>query len=119
LRKIFINLGANDGIDILTFKKVKGEEFFQWKIFAFEPLSEAIDLFQKNVKFNNVKLIKKAVSTKDEIRNFYLGEGYASISGSLRSDKTTGMIDPLNTIKKNKHINKINYGLFRKSNRSL
>lgn len=97
-RKIFINLGANIGQDIVSFKNAKGQDFYSWEIFAFEPLPSAIKIFEENIIDTNVKLIKKAVTTTDEIRNFYLGA--ISVSGSLRSDKTTLMQGPLNIPKK-------------------
>jgi FkbM family methyltransferase len=94
MRKIFINLGANIGQDILSFKEKQGENFYSWEIFAFEPYPPAAYFFEKNITDHNVKLIKKAASVKDEIRNFYLGKTH--ISGSLRSDKTIEMLTPHN-----------------------
>jgi len=71
---VVVDIGANIGYYTLLFAKLVGE---QGKVFAFEPESNNFALLQKNLKINgyeNVIIIKKAVSDISGKRKLYLNE---------------------------------------------
>lgn len=95
MRRIFIDCGANDGLSVdLFMEKFPNSESFE--IYSFEPHPR---LFQKLSRktLNNANLVafNLAVHNKDAYQKFYLGK---DLSSSLRSDKTSGGVNPRNFI---------------------
>jgi len=71
---VVLDIGANIGYYTLMFAKLVGNE---GKVFAFEPEPENFSLLKKNVEINgyqNVILIPKAISNKNDLIQLYLCE---------------------------------------------
>jgi len=88
---VVIDIGANIGYYTLIFARLVGNE---GKVFAFEPESVNFNLLKKNVELNgyqNVVLVKKAVSNKTGQEKLYLSEddkGAHSLIGEIENRKS-------------------------------
>jgi len=87
---IYIDCGVNKGSDINMFRKMYNEE--EWRIIGFEPAPDCLK-FLKTQKpegwLDNIELIEAGVADRNGKMTFY--EGKQTVSGSLRSDKTSYM----------------------------
>lgn len=86
MRKIFIDGGANTGISVQLFRQ-KYPQAESFEIHSFECNPKLLSKFKQSIK--EVTLHEKALSTKDGVANFYIGN---SLSSTLRTDKTSGGI---------------------------
>ena len=91
MRKIYLDLGANNGETINQFIRSVPESN-EFEIFAFEPNP----VFWKKLEMLGSNLIRKAVWTENKMINFYVGHDNGS---TVCLDKTTGDIDYDNPIK--------------------
>ena len=76
--EVVFDIGANIGFYTLLFSKLVGEN---GKVYAFEPDPETFSLLKRNIgenNINNVVLINKAVSNKEEKIDFYILESNTS-----------------------------------------
>ena len=92
MRRIFLDVGAFDGSSVRFFRTnyAKADQF---EIFCFESLPANIKLLKK---VDNISIVPFAAwSSAGEI-DMFLGK---TKSGSMYSDKTTGRVDPNNSIK--------------------
>ncbi len=75
---VVFDIGANIGFYTLLFSKLVGEE---GKVYAFEPDPENFSILKKNIEANNINnviLINKAVSDKNEEVDFYINQSNTS-----------------------------------------
>lgn len=98
------------GGHIGTFSMYAAKKASKGKVIAFEPFKESYDLFNNNMtinKINNVKLIKKAVSSKEGKAEFFINEENKG-SNSLHL-KTSKMItvDTTTLLKETKNFEHI------------
>lgn len=89
MKKIFIDLGANDGCSVNLFLKSFSDSQ-DYEIHSFECNPYMIEIYKK--RFPDYKLYNSAVSTTYGEIKFYIGD--TILSSSLREDKTTGMNNP-------------------------
>jgi len=89
MKKIFIDLGANNGCSVDLFLKSFSDSG-EYEIHSFECNPFMVEIYKK--KYPNYKLYNSAASTVYGKTNFHIGD--TSVSSSLREDKTTGMSNP-------------------------
>lgn len=89
MKKIFIDLGANNGCSVDLFLKSFSDSR-EYEIHSFECNPYMIEIYKK--RFPDYKLYNSAVSTTYGETKFYIGD--TILSSSLREDKTTGMTRP-------------------------
>lgn len=89
MKKIFIDLGANDGCSVDLFLK-SFPDSRDYEIHSFECNPYMVQIYKK--RFPDYKLYNSAVSTIYGETKFYIGD--TILSSSLREDKTTGMNNP-------------------------
>jgi FkbM family methyltransferase len=90
---VVLDIGANIGYYTLLAAKIVGKE---GKVFAFEPEEKNFFQLKENVRINNyqnVILIKKAVSEKNGKLKFYLHEGDATMHSFFSENKSTKWIE--------------------------
>lgn len=76
--KVFLEIGANDGVDTNKFL----EAFPEVVIHCFEPDSRAISAFKRNVKSPRVHLHETAIGAIDGSVTFYQSDGAPPRSGA-------------------------------------
>jgi FkbM family methyltransferase len=94
-RRIFLNVGANVGQNILNFKKLYGDDYENYEIFAFEPHPDNFLYLKQKFEVNpKVTLFQAGASNVDGEKKLYLG---SSKSHTFREDKSTFMLakDPI------------------------
>lgn len=98
--KIFINLGANIGLEALQFDKINPG----WKHYLIEPFEPCFSELESNVKRLKVvpTIIKKIAHTYDGDISFYTGKKMSnnkpSESSSIFKDKTSNMTGDSTTL---------------------
>jgi FkbM family methyltransferase len=83
MRKVFLNLGANQGSDIKNFRKLYGDDY---EVYAFEANPICVEGLKK---IPNINIIDKAVDVEERQIEFFLGK--TDYSSTLRGDKTKAM----------------------------
>jgi len=76
--KVLLALGSNHGQDVRDWREYVGEDFPNWKIFAFEP----IDMPFKSM-YNNVELIRKAAWTYDGEIDLYVDKKWRKLGTTI------------------------------------
>jgi FkbM family methyltransferase len=91
MKKIFFDVGAATGMSIEFFKKnySKADEF---EIYSFEPFPENLKELRK---IPDIHVIPCAAWSSDTEIELFIGKAK---SGTMYSDKTTGKVDPNNSI---------------------
>ncbi len=84
---VFFDIGANTGLFSLLASSTDNIS----KIYSFEPLDSAYNLFEENIKlngFNRIKNNKTALSDFDgeSVFNIYMGDSSIPLGSSLRND---------------------------------
>jgi FkbM family methyltransferase len=90
MKKVFIDLGANNGSSIELFLN-RIDNSNEFEIHSFECNPQLFEVCKK--KFPNLNIYNKGASTYDGKSKFYLGTNPALLASSLRADKTTGNIN--------------------------
>lgn len=88
-RKIFLDLGANDGCSVDLFLKSFADSK-DYEIHSFECNPSMLTAYKS--KHPDFKIYDYAVSTFYGETSFYVGD--TTLSSTLRDDKTTGMRNP-------------------------
>lgn len=91
-KSIFFDVGANIGIyTLLAATKIK-----KGKIYAFEPVDEALDILYQNIRINNlnnkVEVIEKVVSDKSGMEKFTIQN--ISEYSRISTDRSAGVSIP-------------------------
>ena len=87
MKKIFIDLGANDGCSVELFHN-HIDHSNEFEIHSFECNPYLAEVYKK--RFPGLNIHNKGASTYDGKAKFYLGD---ELGSSLRTDKTTGNIN--------------------------
>lgn len=89
MKKILIDLGANNGMSVSYFKNLL-EDFDEYEVHCFECNPKFFNLLEKNSK---IILHKKAAWVKNEKINFYIDKSDHSLGSTLIKKKKTDKLN--------------------------